>query len=104
MAVTIGAPTCWGTQRWAVFDHAGGAWKLVLDQTRFIFRLDAVGTGIRETAPVFRTGDARCLPSGGKHARIWTWNGARLAAGAWKQLTPATPSTSASTSYFTTPS
>ena len=30
MVVAIGAPTCWGTQRWAVFRFSGGAWELVL--------------------------------------------------------------------------
>ena len=83
MAVTIGAPTCWGVQRWAVFDFTRGKWRLVLDEVAFIFRLDAIGTDIRETAPVFRKGDPRCAPSGGKHARIWHWNGTRFTAGPW---------------------
>src|SRR5437879_13782719 len=87
MAITIGAPTCWGTQRWVVFGFTGGVWQLVLDQRRFIFPLVAVGSDIRETTPVFRPGDARCLPSGGSHARIWHWDGTRLAPGAWTQVT-----------------
>lgn len=88
MAVTIGAPTCWAIQRWAVFGFTGGAWQLVLDQRRFIFPLAAVGSDIRETAPVFRQGDPRCLPSGGRHARIWHWDGTRLVAAPWKQVAP----------------
>jgi hypothetical protein len=91
MAITIGAPTCWGVQRWAVFSFTGGAWQLVLDQREFIFPLVAVGADIRETTPVFRPADPRCLPSGGTHARIWHWNGTRLVAGAWKQVTAGTP-------------
>lgn len=90
MAITIGAPTCWGTQRWAVFSFMGGAWQLVLDQRQFIFPLVAVGPDIRETAPVFRPGDPRCIPSGGSHARTWHWNGSSFTAGPWKQVTPGT--------------
>jgi len=105
MAVTIGgAPTCWPIQRWAAFELSGGAWKLVLNESRFIYRLDKVGADIRETAPVFRSSDPICVPSGGKHARTWHWNGTRLVAGAWKRLTPGSPSASPTTEYFTTPS
>jgi hypothetical protein len=91
MALTIAAPTCWGVQHWAVFSFTGGAWQLVLDKHLFIFRLTAVGSDIRETAPVWRPGDPRCLPSGGKHARVWHWDGARLVAGAWKQTQAGDP-------------
>ena len=86
MTIAIRAPTCWGIQRWAVFGFTNGAWQLVLDQHRFIFPLAAVGSDIRETAPVFRQGDPRCFPSGGKHARTWHWDGTRLVAGPWKQV------------------
>jgi hypothetical protein len=96
MAITIAAPTCWGTQRWAVFGFTAGAWQLVLDQREFIFPLVAVGSDIRETAPVFRPGDPRCIPSGGRHARIWHWNGSSFTAGPWKQVTPGTPAKVAS--------
>jgi hypothetical protein len=89
MAVTLVAPTCWPRQGWAVYRFVGGAWQLVLVRRGvFIFRLDAVGGDIRETAPVFRPGDSRCTPSGGKQARVWHWNGTRLAAGPWRQVTP----------------
>lgn len=87
MAITIGAPTCWGTQRWAVFRFADGDWQLVLDRSVFVFPLVAVGADIQETTPVFRPGDSRCNPSGGSHARIWHWDGSRLVAGPWKQVT-----------------
>jgi hypothetical protein len=111
MAVTIRAPTCWGIQRWAVFSFTGGVWQLVLDQSEFVFPpLVAVGPDIRETTPVFRPGDPRCIPSGGSHARIWHWNGKRLVAGPWKQVKPAAapvpaPGTGAfKYGYFKTPS
>jgi Family of unknown function (DUF6636) len=111
MAVTIGpAPTCWPIQRWAVFSLRGGAWRLVLDQPAYLIPpLVAVGSNIRETTAVHRRGDARCLPSGGTHARTWHWNGKRLVAGPWKQVTkgkaaPATGSRATKSGYFKTPS
>ena len=105
MAVTIGAPTCWTTQRWAVFRFTEGEWQLVLDRIAFIFPLAAVGADIRETTPVFRPGDPRCIPSGGSHARIWHWNGKRLVAGPWKQVKAGSPSVPVMTDgHFKTPS
>ena len=105
MAVTIRAPTCWGVQRWAVFRFSQGDWRLVLDRIAFIFSLAVVGSDIRETSPVFRQGDSRCNPSGGKHARIWHWNGTRFAAGAWKQVAPGSgPAGVLTNGYFKTPS
>ena len=66
MAVSFTAPTCWGTQGWAVYRRSGGAWELVTAQRGvFIFSLATVGADIRETTPVFRAGDPRCIPSGG---------------------------------------
>jgi hypothetical protein len=90
MVIAIGPmPTCWPVQRWVVFSLTAGAWKLVLDQSEFINPpLVAVGSDIRESAPVFRPGDPRCIPSGGTHTRIWHWDGTRLTAGPWKQVTP----------------
>jgi hypothetical protein len=88
MAITIGAPTCWGTQQWAVFRFTKGDWRLVLHRRAFIFPLVAVGADIRERTPVFRQGDGRCTPSGGSHARIWHWNGTRFVAGPWEQVAP----------------
>jgi len=88
MAVTIGAPTCWGIQNWAVFRFTAGDWQLVLNQPAYLVPpLVAVGSDIRETTAVHRSGDSRCFPSGGTHARIWHWDGSRLLAGPWKQVT-----------------
>jgi hypothetical protein len=96
MAVTLVGPTCWPVQGWAVYRFVDGGWQLALERRGvFIFRLDAVGGDIRETAPVFHHGDGRCTPSGGKQARIWHWNGTRLAAGSWRHVTPAAPVKSA---------
>ena len=50
-----------------------------------------MGSDIKETAPVFRPGDPRCIPSGGSHARVWHWGGTRFVAGAWKQVTAPKP-------------
>lgn len=110
MAVTILAPTCWGFQNWAVFTFSGGAWGLVLDQPAYLVPpLVAVGSGIKETAAGHRPGDSHCFPSGGTRSRVWHWNGSRLAAGPWKQVTPAdsyanghfkTPSSNIVCSYF----
>jgi hypothetical protein len=86
MALTIRAPTCWGIQRWVVFRFDGSDWRLVLDRRAFVFPLVVVGTTIRETEPVFRQGDPRCLPSGGRRARTWRWNGTRLVAGPWRRV------------------
>jgi hypothetical protein len=92
MAVTIYAPTCWPIQNWGVFRFAQGVWKLVLDQPAYLVPpLVAVGSDIRETTAIHRPGDSRCLPSGGTHARMWRWNGKRLVAGPWKQVTPLPP-------------
>jgi hypothetical protein len=110
MAVTIAAPTCWPIQNWAVFAFVDGAWKLVLDQPSYLVPpLVAVGSAIRETTAVRRAGDPRCLPSGGTHARLWSWNGSRLAAGPWKQIAPptspgTTPSKALRQGFLKTPS
>lgn len=92
MAITVLAPTCWGVQNWGVFTFSGGSWRLVLDQPAYLFPpLVAVGGGIRETTAVHRPGDPRCFPSGGKRSRLWRWNGSRLVAGPWKQVTKGDP-------------
>jgi len=92
MAVTIAAPTCWPTQNWAVFRFTAGDWQLVLNQPAYLSSpLVAVGSDIRETTAVHRSGDPRCFFNGGTHARIWHWDRTRLVPGAWKQVTPAQP-------------
>jgi hypothetical protein len=105
MAVSFTAPTCWGLQRWAIFRFTGGAWRVALDQRAFIFPLVVVGADIRERRPVSRSGDPRCIPSGGSHARTWHWDGTAFKAGPWKQVTPPQGGGSATgIGYFKTPS
>jgi hypothetical protein len=88
MAVTIGAPTCWPIQNWAVFRFTAGDWQLVLNQPAYLVPpLVAVGSDIRETTAVHRAGNSRCFPKGGTHARTWHWDGTRLVAGPWTQVT-----------------
>jgi hypothetical protein len=91
IVVSFTAPTCWSPQGWAVFRFSDGDWRLVMVRRLvFVFPpLVAVGADIREKAPVFRQGDPRCIPSGGRKTRIWHWNGTRFEAGPWKQVTEA---------------
>jgi hypothetical protein len=99
MAVTIGAPTCWRIQNWAVFRFTAGDWELVLNQPAYLVPpLVAVGSDIKETTAVHRAGDARCFFKGGTRARIWHWDGTRLVAGPWKQVTKGEP---VSRSFYT---
>ena len=87
MAVTIGAPTCWPIQHWAIFGLRGGAWQLLAEIPAYLIPpLTAVGNDIREETAVRRAGDPRCLPSGGTHARLWHWDGTTFVAGAWTQV------------------
>jgi hypothetical protein len=93
MAIAFFFPVCWPVQRWAVFSFTNGDWKLVLDVSDYLSKpLVALGSDIRETTAVHRLGDSRCNPTGGTRARIWHWNGTRLVAGAWKQVTGGQPS------------
>jgi hypothetical protein len=86
MAVTILAPTCAPIQNWAVFSFRGGAWRLVLKRSEFVMPpLVAAGSDIRETVPVYRTGDNRCNPTGGTKTVTWHWNGSRFTATNSKQ-------------------
>jgi hypothetical protein len=102
MAVTIGAPTCWPIQHWAIFGFRGGAWQLMAEIPAYLIPpLTAVGNDIREETAVNRPGDPRCLPTGGTHARLWHWDGAKFVAGAWTQVKPADP---VQQDYFFTPS
>ena len=64
-----------------------------------------VGNDIQETLDVRRPGDTLCNPTGGTKTRTWHWNGSRLVAGSWKQVTPGSPSGPVMTNgYFKTPS
>ena len=90
-------------QGWAVFRFTEGDWQLVMVQ-RLVFivsPLVAVGAGLRETRPVFRPGDPRCIPSGGTRARTWHWDGTRFTAGPWKQVKRGPPLRNA---FFYSPS
>jgi hypothetical protein len=102
MAVLIGgAPTCWPTQHWAVYNFVDGAWRPVFDEWRFVAAdLEAVGDDLRVTTAVHQVGDPRCLPSGGTEARLYHWDGSRLQAGAPTPIEPRTPLKSA---YFGVP-
>ena len=109
MAVTIGAPTCFPVQNWAVLAFVDGDWRVVLEQPAYLAGpLVATGSGIRETTVVHRPGDSRCFPSGGTRARVWRWSGSRLVAGPWTQVkrgTPPPPPASVPKSdHFKTPS
>lgn len=101
MVVAFTPGTC-GINGWAVFSFTGGDWQLVGPPHRgWIFAVAAVGSDIRETAPV-PTGKFQCpLTNGKPRSRIWHWDGTRLVAGPWKQVMPATPVRSA---VFRTPS
>jgi hypothetical protein len=94
MVMSFRAPTCWGEQGWAMFRRVGGTWRLVtVRRGTFLFPFLVVDNDIQENSPVFRRGDARCLPSGGRQGRIWHWNGRRLAPSpiGWMLLTTDKP-------------
>ncbi len=100
MVVAIGAGTCWGAQGWALFSSSAGDWKLAFhDYDWIILPLVPVGSAIKETGPVFRPTDPRCVPTGGTRARTWEWDGHTLVAGPWHQVSkgPPPPTTVAST-------
>lgn len=70
-----------------MFRFDGTTWQLVLDEPAFLIPpLVAVGGDLKETTPLFRATDPRCVPSGGKRSRLWHWDGSHFVAGAWKQL------------------
>jgi hypothetical protein len=87
MVAVFARGTCLPSSGWAVFRLTGGAWRLVLQQTG-VSTLVAAGSDIRETVPVWRPIDPPCNAGGGTKARSWHWNGTRLVAGPWKQVTP----------------
>jgi hypothetical protein len=94
MVVSLMGPGSSGMLDWVVFRWAGNAWELLMKRHQSAV-LTAAGSDIRETVSIFRAGDSRCCPSGGTKARLWHWNGTRLVAGAWKQVTPPKSSTGA---------
>ncbi|HEX7310867.1 MAG TPA: Calx-beta domain-containing protein [Gaiellaceae bacterium] len=84
MAVTLAIPSCGRTGSWVVFRWTGRAWKVVMKQKHGA-DLAGIGSQIRETQFVFRSGDGHCSPTGGTRSRAWHWNGRRLVAGPWKR-------------------
>src|SRR4051812_19293097 len=71
MVVTFLAQTCFPIQAWAVYGLEDGAWRLVKVIPAYLEPpLVAVGDQIRETTAVYRSGDSRCNPTGGAHARL----------------------------------
>jgi hypothetical protein len=81
--------TCMPSLGWGVFARdPSGTWQQVFKGDNLFALLAPAGSDIKETTPVFRAGDPRCLPSGGTHARIWQWNGKTFVAGPWKQVEP----------------
>jgi hypothetical protein len=99
MVVSLMGAGSAGMLDWVVFGWTGSEWQLLLKRHQAAL-LSAAGSDIRETVFIFRPGDSRCCPSGGTKARIWHWNGASLAAGRWKQVTPPKQRDG----YFKTPS
>jgi hypothetical protein len=84
MVVAFTPGTC-GINGWAVFSLTGSAWALVgSPHVGWTIALAAVGSDIRETAPV-PTGKFQCPTNGKPRVRIWHWDGTRLVAGPWKQ-------------------
>jgi hypothetical protein len=91
MAATIAAPTC-KLLGWAVFKRSdGGEWQRVRGGDGFTAMLKVVPGGIRETTPVFRKSDPRCVPSGGTKARTWRWDGSGLTPGPWVRVSRGEP-------------
>jgi hypothetical protein len=103
MAMTIGpAPTCWRNQSWAVFAFTGGTWQLAMSRSEFVYRpIVAVGGDLKVTRPIHRSGDPRCLPSGGRRITTWHWNGTGFVVSASKVIATPPP---VKHGYFKTPS
>jgi hypothetical protein len=87
MVASLSGPGNTGMIDWVVFRSLGGEWQLLMKRHQAAV-LTAAGSDIREKVWIFRPGDSRCCPSGGTRARIWHWDGTRLVAGPWKQVTP----------------
>jgi hypothetical protein len=84
MAVSLAIPSCGRTGGWVVFRWNGRAWKLVMRQ-RHGADLAAIGSQIRETQFIFRSGDKHCNPTGGTRSRTWHWNGSRFVSSRWSR-------------------
>lgn len=86
MVVVLRGPGNTGFVDWVVFRWVEGAWQFVMKQPAGA-SITAAGSDIRQTLPIYRPADARCCPTGGTKTRLWRWNGTRLVAGPWKQVT-----------------
>lgn len=93
MVAIFARAICLPNYGWAAFRFTGGEWQLVPNgsQTHFVSALVAVGSDLRETVPIWRPGDGPCNPTGGTKARTWHWDGTRLVAGTWMQVTKGEP-------------
>ena len=93
MAVTIGAPTCWPSRTGRSSASPVATGSSCSNQPAYLVPpLVAVGSDIRETTAVHRSGDSRCFFNGGTRARIWHWDGNRFTVTPWKQVAPGRPS------------
>jgi len=86
MVASLYGPDNVGMLYWAVFRWSGSDWGLLLKRRQAAL-LSAAGSDIKEAVSIYRAGDPRCCPSGGKKSRTWQWNGTQLVAGPWKQVT-----------------
>jgi hypothetical protein len=103
MVVSLGGQGSSGMLDWVVFRWDGTAWQFVMKQHRSAV-LTAAGADIRETVSIFRPGDPRCCPSGGKKTRLWHWDGTRLIAGPWQQSESGAATARRVSVYFFSPS
>jgi hypothetical protein len=93
MVAVFARATCLPNYGWALFSFSGGAWQLAANGSHpgFVIDLVAVGPDLRETVPIWRQRDLHCFPTGGTRARTWHWDGSRLVAGSWTQVTKGEP-------------
>jgi hypothetical protein len=94
MAVRLVAQQCDPNFIWTVLRFEDGTWRHVdgpWDHTGRIIGISAVGDDIREEQPIFRRADNGCKPTGGSRARLWHWDGTRLAPGPFTRARAADP-------------
>ena len=103
MVVSLFGPGSTGMIDWVVFRWDGNAWSFLMKRHQAAV-LTAAGANIKETVSIFRPGDPRCCPSGGKKARIWQWDGTHFVAGPWTRVQAGAGNTRRVTIYFFSPS
>jgi hypothetical protein len=79
---------CIPTSGFAVFRFVESDWQLVLKRPDRAVSLFAAGSNLREVVAVFRKGDSRCVWTGGKKSRVWSWDGQQLVASPWHLSPP----------------